>query len=69
MPPHLKCKEGDDVLVRAKLLTACDGFFQVKFERGNFSASQWVPSEDVAKREDIDDLPPAPRQITPYYFG
>jgi hypothetical protein len=64
MPPHLKCDVGDIVFVRGTVTRAESDAFEVRFERGNIIARAWVPSGEVAKREDIDGLSPAPRQIT-----
>jgi hypothetical protein len=58
MPPHLKCREGDVVYVRGIVTSAESDAFHIRFEHGNIIARAWVPSEEVAKREDIDDLAP-----------
>jgi hypothetical protein len=61
--PSRSCQEGDTVFVRATVLLAGDGFFQVLIDDGvALSITTWVPSRECAKHEDISELRPIRRR-------
>ena len=63
--PSRYCQEGDTVYVRATVLVAGDGFFQVLIDDGvAISITTWVPSRECAKHEDIGRLRPIRRRGT-----
>lgn len=60
--PHLECREGDTVMVRATVLTAASGAFQVRIEDNHTMAcTVWVPTSEVAKPEHVGQLKPRRR--------
>lgn len=60
--PHLECREGDTVMVRATVLTAASGAFQVRIEDNKTMAcTVWVPTSEVAKPEHVARLKPRRR--------
>lgn len=56
-------REGDTVFVRATVLVAAAGAFQVVVDDGvSMALTQWVPSRECARIEDIGRLPPIRRR-------
>lgn len=52
--PHLNCREGDIVYIRATVLSACSDAFQVRIEDyPNLVITTWAPAREIAKAEDI----------------
>jgi hypothetical protein len=74
MLPHVNCKEGDEVYIRAVVLRACSDAFQVRIEdHPTLTVTQWVPACEVSKKEDIGDLHPVRqpdlKYLDPAYNG
>lgn len=61
--PSRSCQEGDTVFIRATVLLAGEGFFQVLIDDGQaMSVTTWVPSRECAKHADIVELRPIRRR-------
>lgn len=64
--PHRRCREGDEVFVRAVVLEAASDAFRVRIEdHPVMTVTTWVPVSEVAKPEDIGALD-RPRRA---YYG
>jgi hypothetical protein len=52
--PSRKCREGNIVFVRARVLTAGSDYFQVRVEdHPRFAITLWAPAREIARLEDI----------------
>jgi hypothetical protein len=59
MIPHLNCTEGDVVFVRAVVVSAESDFFTLRIENyPKYVFTAFAPVSEIAKREDIDAMPP-----------
>lgn len=59
MIPHLNCTEGDVVFVRATVIEAASDFFTIRIENfPRYVFTTFAPPSEIAKREDIDAMPP-----------
>jgi hypothetical protein len=57
--PSTRCREGDVVFVRAVVLQAAEGLFEVRVEdRASIGVTIWVPARELARAEDIGLLKP-----------
>lgn len=63
--PHRMVREGDEIFVRGRVLTAAEGTFQVRFDDGNHILTVWVPSAECAKVDDIVRLRPSRHTADP----
>jgi hypothetical protein len=67
--PHLNCREGDVVFIRATVLEACSDQFQVVIDdRLGLSVTAWLPAAEIAKAEDMGHLKPMRRRVDLKYL-
>lgn len=61
--PSRSCREGDTIYIRATVVSAGVGFFQVLIDDGvALAITTWVPSRECARHEDIAELKPIIRR-------
>lgn len=65
--PSRRMKEGDTGYVRMTVLEAGADYFQIRIESSTMAITKWVPAEECALFEDIDQLKP-PRRNNPVHL-
>jgi hypothetical protein len=62
-------KRGDEMFIRASFEEGCSDAFQMRVEDfPKFGVTLWVPVREVARLEDIGNMPPLRRMVTPYAY-